>query len=240
MKKNNSDISFISKVPGLETIEECIPKPISNFVPSWWKDMPVEKNTLSVRGVSAGNAKLCPSFADYFSTGYIMPMWVDTVLQCDSETGEWFWQTPTDQFKWDIHTSKQYLDTVDHTYFGKKSYFVFKTECPWMVFSKEPYMMYQLPTYFHFNEDFSVVPGVRDIGSYNVMNIQFLIHSNKKEIIIKRGTPIAHFIPFKKEKIDIDVRGATEKDFKNIEKFNMDIQTKFFHTKIYKRERKSK
>lgn len=232
-KENKPDISFISTVPGLESIESCVPKPVSKYIPDWWKNMPTETNNINIEnGPFFGNAKICPSFADYFSNGYIMPMWTDTIIYVDSSTGEWRWRTPNTLFEWGTHPNNQYLDYSQHKFFGKNSYAVLKMKCPWMVFSDQEYLMYQLPTYFHFNEDFSIVPGVRQIDKYNEMNIQFLIHSDKKEIFIERGTPIAHFIPFKKEKPLIDVRDATEKDFKKINKHNTNLKTKYF--KFYK------
>jgi hypothetical protein len=237
----NYDISFVSGVPGLEKIEECIPKPVSKYIPDWWKKMPTEQNSLNMKdfdtvGPQGGNAKICPSFADYFSTGYIMPMWTDTIIHYDSTIDFYRWRTADPQFAWSHHSNKQYLDHVEHKFFGKKSYFVLKMECPWKIFSKEKFLMYQLPAYYHFNDDYSIIPGVRDISTYHVMNIQFVIHSDKKEIFIERGTPIAHFIPFKKENISIDVRGANEDDKKNIEIFNLNLKTKFFKT--YKKDRR--
>lgn len=230
------DISFISTIPGLEDIQECVPKPISKYIPDWWKSMPTENNNLTIDMTHFGNAKICPSFADYFSNGYVMPMWVDTIIYYDSSTNTYKWKTADKSFEWDTHLNRQYLDHVNHKFLGKDSYFVFKTLCPWMIFSESKYMMYQLPTFFNFNPDFSVIPGVRDISVYNVMNIQFLIHSDKKEIFIERGTPIAHFIPFKKEKINYEVRGANDKDIKKINAFKVNEKTKFFKT--YKKDKR--
>ena len=39
MKKRKPEIEFISTVAGLSSIEECVPKPSINFIPSWWKEM---------------------------------------------------------------------------------------------------------------------------------------------------------------------------------------------------------
>lgn len=237
MSDIGSDISFVSMVPDLYEIEECRPKPVSKFIPDWWKEMKTVSNVASIDNIEAGNAKICPSFADYFSHGYMMPMWTDTIIYYDSKSESYRWRTASEKFSWSYHANKQYLNEVDHRFFGKKSYFIFKTECPWIVLSKEKYLMYQLPAYYHFNEDYSAVPGVRDISVYPVMNIQIAIHSDKKEILIERGTPIAHFIPFKKESISVDVRQATIEDEKKINAFLINAETKFFSTyKIDKRK----
>lgn len=230
MSSIDDGISFVSRIPGLYDIEECRPKPVSKFIPDWWKEMELKTNSLSLNETNFGNAKICPSFADYFSNGYIMPMWTDTIIYYDSDTNEYKWRTSSDKFEWSYHSNDQYLKHVDHKFLGKKSYFIFKIECPWLVLSKEKYSMYQLPVFFDFNEDYSAFPGVRDVSVYNVMNIQLLIHSDKKEIFIERGTPIAHFIPFKKNAIPVDIRDATEEDYKKINKFDLNAETKFFST----------
>ena len=53
-------------------------------------------------------------------------------------------------------------------------------------------------------------------------NQQILYHANGKEIEIKRGTPLALYVPFKRESsfLDIDVRSATQEDKENFDKFD--------------------
>ena len=113
MRFGKSDkIQFISTVEGLESIEECLPKPAKHFIPKWFKDIPSQVDEVTT-------VKNCPSFPDYFSQGYIIPMWTDAILQSDKE--KWNWQTPTNKISWDMHGKTQFLDYVDVSFNGVKA-----------------------------------------------------------------------------------------------------------------------
>jgi len=237
---NRPKVEFISDIPGLTLIDECIPKPIQKFIPDWWKDFPNKKTTHSINETIFGNAKVCPSFVDYFSNGFVIPMWVDSYLYYDNEKEIYSWRTACNEFQWQTHSNDQYINHVSHKYMGKDSYFVFKILCPWRVITNKGYSLYQLPTFYEFNEDFSAIPGVRDSENYHEMNIQILIHSTKKEIFIPRGTPLAHFIPFKKEKINYEIREKTESDRLMLSSNRLKIETKFSPLNTYNDEKRKK
>jgi hypothetical protein len=234
---NSPFVDFISDIPGLSLIEDCKPQPIQKFIPQWWKDFPNKKTTHDINNTNFGNAKVCPSFADYFSNGFVIPMWVDSYLYYDDEKKIYKWRSADYNFQWETHSNEQYIDNASHKYMGKDSYFIFKILCPWRVITSPGYSLYQLPTFYNFNEDFSAMPGVRDSSVYHEMNIQILIHSNKKEIFIPRGTPLAHYIPFKKEKIQYNVREKNNKDIIKLSSHSLNIKTKFRPSDIYKKEK---
>ena len=235
-------VELITTIPGLNEIKDALPKPASKFIPDWWKNTPTVPTTFNIDGVSFGNVKVCPAFPDYFNKGFIVPMWVDSFLfyTDKNEDGipEWKWRTANDQFIWELHTNEQYLNNVPHKFFGKESYFIFKSRLPWYVFTPPGYSLYQLPPFFHFNEDFSAIPGVRNTDTYHEMNIQLVIHSKNKEIFIPRGTPLAHYIPFKREAIDLEVRCATGEDTNLIAGHNLNFTTQFRPTTGYKKDKK--
>ena len=237
-KNKTPEVNFITTIPGLNLLEDCLPKPAKDYIPEWWKEAPTIKTEKTWDGSIPGNMKVCPSFSDYFTKGYIVPMWVDSHLYCDSESGDWKWKTADGKFGWDIHGNSQYLDYVDHKFLNKDSFFVFKIRLPWFVFTTKGYSLYQLPTFFHFNEDFSVVPGVRDTDVYHEMNIQLLIHSDKKEIFIPRGTPLAQYIPFKREKTRYNIKEATQKDLSKISAHELNLSTRFIKLNSYLKDRK--
>jgi hypothetical protein len=60
----------------------------------------------------------------------------------------------------------------------------------------------------------------------------------KKEIFIPRGTPLAHYIPFKREKVDLEIRYATEKDKEQIAAHQLNLTTKFSPVGVYKTDRR--
>ena len=238
LKNKKINVDFVTTVSGLSQLNDCIPKKAQEYIPDWWKNSPTVKTKSSLGHVSAGNMKNCPSFSDYFTKGYIIPMWTDSYLHFNSETSEWKWNTSDDRFSWQYHSNDQYLDYVDHKFLNKNSFFVFKTKLPWSVFTTKGYSLYQLPTFFHFNDDFSVVPGVRDTDRYHEINIQILIHTDKKEIFIPRGTPLAQYIPFKREKTNLSVREANKKDLLKINTHSLNLSTRFTPLDSYLKDRK--
>lgn len=233
-------VKLITTLPGLNEVEEALPKPASKFIPEWWKNTPNIPHKISLDSHQAGNVKGCPSFPDYFSKGFIVPMWVDSILcYTDDEDGKsWRWKTASSKFSWGAHANEQYIDDVPHKFFGKESYFIFKSRLPWYVYTDPGYSLYQLPPFFHFNEDFSVIPGVRDTDVRHEMNIQLVLHSKNKEIFIPRGTPIAHFIPFKREKIDLETRYATEDEINLLAGYDLRVETEFRPLVSYKKDKK--
>ena len=238
-KKSNL-VEFISVIDGLSEIDECLPKPTKQLMPEWWHKTEILRSSVSLDKVESGNVKNCPGLKDYFLNGYIMPMWSDLIVYYNSELQKWAYRVSDERFTVSTHGNPQYLDHVEHTTLGRNTYFVFKLESPWKIFTPDGYSTYQLPTFYHFNDDFSVAAGIRDTDRYHQMNFQLLIHSDKKEIFIPRGTPIAHLVPFKRLDLDLNVRDATQEDFKKINADELNYSTKFPGSKIYFKERQKK
>jgi hypothetical protein len=219
MRFGKSDkIQFISTVEGLESIEECLPRPAKHFVPKWFKDIP-SAATRSVR--------FCPSFPDYFSQGYIVPMWTDCVLKYNSET-DWSWSTSHFEFTLDSHLNSQMLDYVDASFNGVDGQLIFKTNTPWRIITPPGWSVLQLPLFYHFNKDFSIFPGVVDTDIFSETNQQLLYQGNGKDVKINRGDPFVLYIPFKRSnKLKHEIRYQTEKDRKFFKSQNLKYSGKF-------------
>jgi hypothetical protein len=230
MRFGKSDkIQFISTVEGLESIEECLPRPAKHFVPKWFKDIP---NTSNI------SVKVCPSFPDYFSQGYIVPMWCDSKIKFDGMN--WFWETAINEFSWDMHGKEQLLDHTEATFNGTNGEFVFKAISPWRVITPPGWSVLQLPLFYHFNKEWSVLPGVIDTDIHHGINQQVLYHGHGKEVIIKRGDPFVLYIPFKRSnKIKHIVKYQTEKNKKTFKEHSLDLFGKFVPSGVY-RERQRK
>jgi hypothetical protein len=220
-------IEFISMADGLESIEECRPKPAKNFIPQWFKDIPPGlPNTV----------KHCPSFPDYFSTGYVLPMWTDIRIGFKKETQEWSWNAPSDFSTVEAHTPNQFINYVKPSFLGIDAELVFKFNCPWRIITPKGWSVLQLPLFYNFNKEFSVLPGVIDTDIHHEINQQVLYHGSKEEVEIKRGTPLALYIPFKREDVylDADVRFANQEDMKKINKQLLNFNT-LFRPGIYRK-----
>ena len=225
MKFGKSDkIQFVSTVEGLESIEECLPRPAKHFIPKWFKDIPSE-NAMSV--------KVCPSFPDYFSQGYILPMWSDTEL-FKNET-EWHWRTSTDKFSWSIHDNDQFLDYAHPKFNGDSAQFVFKTICPWRIITPPGWSVLQLPLFYHFNKEYSVLPGVIDTDIHHEINQQVLYHGNGNPVRINLGDPFALYVPFKRSnKLKHDIFYQTDKNKKMFNVIDLKLLQKFKPSGVYR------
>jgi hypothetical protein len=218
-------IQFISTVEGLESLEECLPQPAKNFIPEWFKNIP-SKDTNTV--------KSCPSFPDYFSQGYIIPMWSDVRLSSNSDS--WFWETSTDKIKWETHSNKQFLDYEKVKFNGVEAQFVFKALCPWRVITPPGWSVLQLPLFYHFNQKWSVLPGVIDTDVHSYINQQVLYHGNGETVTINRGDPFVLYIPFKRsEKLKSKIRYQNENDIKNFNKQEYRYKSIFSKSGYYRK-----
>ncbi len=234
MRFGKSDkIQFISTVEGLESIEDCLPRPAKHFIPKWFKD---------ISSKEIGTVKNCPSFPDYFSQGYIIPMWSDVELQFDGIN--WFWISSTKSITWDSHEKNQFLDYTKASFKGVDSNFVFKTNCPWRIITPPGWSVLQLPLFYHFNKEWSVLPGVIDTDIYHEINQQVLYHGEKEKIQIHRGDPFVLYIPFKRSnKLKHEIRYQTTKEEKKFNRDNLNLRRSFAPNGTYRkmqRERDNK
>jgi hypothetical protein len=238
-------IHIVSTVKGLDLIEECRPQPAIKFLPEWWKktkhipqrfSYPLGKSP----EVFAGNVKSCPSFPDFFSQGFIIPMWTDTILRYNKKTTEYSWHTSNSDFTWDIHSHEQYIDDVNHSFLSKKASMVFKANSPWRMITPKGYSVLQLPLFYHFNDDFTVMPGIVDTDIHSQLNQQVLYMSDKDEILIKRGTPFVQYIPFKRISYSYQTGYMTNKQKNIFEIQDHDVHGRFGGSNWYRDARRKR
>lgn len=237
MRRKQPKIQFISTVPGLADIPELRPQPANKFTPDWWKKMPMKRMKYTIDSTEQGNAKSCPSFFDWFSSGYVIPMWADTILSYDEITKVWQWKT-ADGFDWTQHYNEQFMDHVDYEHLGDKGKFIFKAETPWRIITPKGWSCYQMPLFYHFENEFTVMPGIVDTDVLHRISQQVIITSGKKEIFIPRGTPFVQYIPFKRSKIKLDVHEATPEDYKILRANQLDLNTSFMTQRRYEKLQK--
>ena len=231
------DISFVSTIPGLESIEECRPVAAKKFIPSWIKSMPHNDPIFETPTV-----KKCPGIIDYFSQGYIIPMWADVRLSYDKETNVWnaFSGLNGTTPKWSSHGNHQFLEHAPAQFLNRKATFVFKAISPWKIITKPGWSVYQMPLFYHFDNRFSVLPGVIDTDIHHEINQQVLYFGDNEDIIIKRGTPFVQYIPFKRESIEYDVRQEQDGDTRMFAINDANAMTKFNTSGFYRLMQRSR
>ena len=85
MKDNK--VIFWSTIEGLEEIVP--PQPAIKYIPEWWKNTPsfIPNKEGEKRNKGNETVKVCPALYDWFSQGYVIPMWCDLHIEV-KETGE--------------------------------------------------------------------------------------------------------------------------------------------------------
>jgi len=218
--KDKPIIKFVTEVKGLDKIDDCIPKPATRFIPDWFKELPNYPNPKDPKTV-----KKCPSFPDLFSSAYVIPMWSDTILNYSKTTDQWRYESPTDVAEWTIHGRQQFLDFTEASLFGKEASIVFKAKCPWYLITPPGYSVLQLPMFYHFNNDWSVLPGIIDTDIHHEINQQVLYHGDDKDVYIPRGTPFVMYLPYKRENYDLVVSQINEKEKQIIQHNSLNFKT---------------
>ena len=236
-KEKNPLITFCSTVPGLNSIEDIRPQPANKFIPDWWKGLPKHDLLGEVPTV-----RVCPSFPDFFSSGFVIPMWADVMLQYDDLTESWKWIAgrphSSNPFSVEVHPNTQFIDFVTPTAQGDPGSMVFKFISPWNLITPKGYSVLQLPMFYHFSNDFSVLPGIIHTDTHHELNQQILYHGEGKEIFIRRGTPLVQYIPFKRSKYNITTRDSTVEDLTRFSEVTVNIFSKFPGAGAYKSRHK--
>jgi hypothetical protein len=218
-KDNDLKVEFFSSHPYLNEVPECRPAPLSKFLPEWW-------SKFNSKDLGPGaSIKDCPSFAQMFSSAYVVPMWADTAIIVN-ENKEVHVEVADNSFSWKHHYNYQFLDQAPKNIKDSVS-IVLKPDCPWHVKTPKGYSLYQTGSFYHFNENFDIMPGIINTDLHPEINQQLLISSNPGSFVIKRGEPFAVYFPFKRDKFKLQTRTATEKDRKSFEKSHFWISTKF-------------
>lgn len=215
-KDKELKIEFWCPIPGLTHIPEIVPH---KTTPDWWRDIEYKPN----------NIKVCPSFPQVFSTGYVIPMWMDIDFFNDGNSVKFSAAAPIAHLKPTFHPNFQFLDHAPD-YVKDKFDAVVKLICPWEVRTPKGYSVFQMPTYWDFQSGYSVAQGIINTDYFTQINQQLLISCKPGETVsIRRGDPLAIYFPFKRDKFSFEVREATEEDKRLTNKTPFIARSKFVH-----------
>lgn len=216
-------IIVTSTVPELLQDKEIQPKSSSEYIPDWYKEVPIE-----VKGYFHSHKKLpglrtvkaCPSFTDVFKLGYVFVAPCDIWLKIH-DNGEPEWRTPHKTFSMDIHPKAQFVDYLKNTNIR----YVFKFESPFRVITPKGYSVIQLPMMYHFNPEWYVPYGIIDTDVHHEINQQIFITTDD-EVFIKKGTPLNYLIPYKRETLKLSIEDIN-KHIKQITASHLIVWSKF-------------
>lgn len=225
MKKINFTSSFI----WAEGDKSIHPKEAINYLPEWLKKTPpqIENNSKIKLLPKIRTVKKCPSFSDIYKEGVILvapyDIWLSVRFENNKKIAEW--KTPHKELELDIHSEKQMIDHLPKEANIKT---VFKLLYPFKCITPAGYSIRQMPLHYHFNNDWYVPYGVINTDVHHEVNLQIMYISDSEEVLIKKGTPMVHVIPFKRsDRLKLKILNYTDKLHKKVVASNFFIFTVF-------------
>lgn len=165
------------------------PFPAAQDVPEWLKRMPTE--------VPAGpggrpwlTVKRCPPFLDALAAGYLIPLAADVHFEMSTGGLSCKSEIPL------IHTHPR--EQLGDAFAGR---IVVKFVNPWVIRTPPGYSCLFLQPVNRFDLPFQIFGGVVETDGY-YMEVHFpalcLLHAGQN-VTLRRGTPVAQVIPFRRE-----------------------------------------
>lgn len=238
-------ITFAIKDPYLLANTDLHPKPISDYVPTWFNEMQVSKsksNSFLDIIDTVFNAKSCPSFIEIYKDGFVIPAPHDYFISYDQETDNWSWKTPIryDEFniissgdQVTVHSNDQLLNHLPNNPYKK----IFKLNLPYKVITPKGVSIRQLPIPYSYNDKFDAMYGIFRSDIIHEINIQIGYKTDRKELLIKQGDPLCVYAPFKREKYNLEITDHKSKQaniiYKNISKLYSSFNKNFKNLDYY-------
>lgn len=188
------------------------PRRSIDFIPDWWKDLPVEDKNR--------NMKSCKGFTSFFKNSFILPYWQSlylTISDINERKYEWKNSKMPDPYDSqrpciENHNPQQYAGYLDGNYQHIKllSPWVFKSTRKIKYMWSDPIWTRQDPNLY------TILPGTVDytINTSTEVNLLFQYKSESYDIDIRPNTPLVMLTPLTEEKVDLKTHLVTEREFK--------------------------
>jgi len=223
----NNEIEFISHKDYVD-LKEDQPIPIKLNIPEWYKNLKhgmARGEKLTVKG--------CMPFLDTLTTGYLLKVSQDihishNVYNEETKAQDSFYKVQ-DTFEQmfvarglNFHKNEA---AIHPTFQAEGSPYVeknknlpfYKILNPWIIKTPPGYSCLFLPPLNNSDDRFSIMPGIVDTDTFTQeVNFPIVINGDKYDSIvttIKKGTPCAQVIPFKRESWKMKIVGKTSNEF---------------------------
>ena len=217
-QKEKPKIHWWSVIDGVDKVTPILPA--KEFIPDWWKKV---ERFISKKHDQKGTVRNCPSFPEYINQGFVVPLWCDLHITIKHDGFEW--HTPDKMFSFSSHSDVQFRDYLPQ-HMKDNTSMVLKPSCPWRVKTPPGWSVWQLPMTYHYNPIFETLPGIIWSDIHHEINQQMLMRQYG-EFVIKRGTPLAMYVPYKRNKYTYDVSGPNEQNSKWANTAYTHVRTKF-------------
>tara|TARA_R110000822_G_scaffold91624_1_gene211160 strand:- start:5089 stop:5841 length:753 start_codon:yes stop_codon:yes gene_type:complete len=206
------DIEFIAHESYIDNHldKDTWPKPASHFVPDWYKEVKHSLDEHTVKG--------CMPFLDSLTAGYIITFPQDMRVEKKiTERGEeFFWSfaysktslnplavNVNTRLMESMHTPNQLGSKCPYHKVNNETNGYLKVMNPWTIKTPPGYSCLFLPPLNNPDFRFQVISGIVDTDLFdqpvNLPIITNTLHKDIEDCLIKKGTPLAQVIPFKRE-----------------------------------------
>ena len=217
-QKEKPKIHWWSVIDGVDKVTPILPA--REFIRDWWKKV---ERFISKKHDQKGTVRNCPSFPEYINQGFVVPLWCDLHITIKHDGFEW--HTPDKMFSFSSHSDVQFRDYLPQ-HMKDNTSMVLKPSCPWRVKTPPGWSVWQLPMTYHYNPIFETLPGIIWSDIHHEINQQMLMRQYG-EFVIKRGTPLAMYVPYERNKYTYDVSGPNEQNSKWANTAYTHVRTKF-------------
>lgn len=193
------------------------PKKAIEFIPQWVKNLPhPDINTDPKRMLlHMGNLKTCTGFTNLYSSGFMIPMWSDLNIECNTE--EYRYQFADRQSTIRAHPKKQIAGSRFND-----THFHLKIINPWSVYADSSVkLLFTAPVWNNFGvDDVVVAPGIMEPNvCLQEMNINLFFKKQEQSKIYSFlfGQPVMHVIPITDQKIKLNYELVTQEKLRSIQ-----------------------
>lgn len=225
---NKPKITFDCHVAGVERIMPMIP---AREFRHPWVNRAVQELANLRKDPSWGTQKLihtakCPGIFQLQRHGWIMRTWQDITIETNGDGVSFLWTSAIDQKSLDIgadyvslHPHTQLADYMEN-WKPDTLRTLIKIVSPWGCNVPEGYYLLETGIPYADENRFTTVSGFysKEQG-YAQMNPQMMWHVPKGKVLIKAGTPIAHYMLVPKEQFDMNIKvvgSCTDEGFFNL------------------------
>jgi hypothetical protein len=170
--------------------------PASNFIPSWWKNLPNQyERKVGGLVLKDSTIKRCDGFLDLYKSGFIIPLWCDLVIGTDINGG-WAYEG-SENIVLETHNRNQY-----GSHFDDKIHI--KIKSPWLFREKSGVRFHWNGCLWNdINNKFIIPNGVVDYKYQVATHINMFTPKVDSQTTIEAGTPMAHIIPLTDKIVEV-------------------------------------
>ena len=233
------EIKFTSQKP--EYIELPHPVPAKKHIPDWYKNMsrfmgvPRKLDATSNNGVleKSLTIKACVPVLDFFTSGYIIPLWQDVLVERELSGGLKFNWPDGDVPLIGEHPKAQ----VKESPFEKESdgTAIYKFLCPWRFKTPPGYSCFFFSPFYH-RTDLEILPAIVDTDGMAEVNFPFLYKGQGRENLYSSGTPLIQVLPFKRDDWTHTVEEGSELETRKVKTMFFQSFSKAYKERFHKKK----